>query len=93
MLGEKEFFVRKAIGWVLRDTSRKRPDEVAAWLLPRAARASGLTVREATKHLAARARAAILAAHEAGKPGGPGSRRTPLRRKSPASPARRRAPS
>ena len=69
MLGETEFFVRKAIGWVLRDTSRRRPAEVAGWILPRAARASGLTVREATKHLPARDRAKILAAHQAGKAG------------------------
>ena len=51
MLEEKEFFIRKAIGWVLRDTGKKTPDRVAAWLAPRAARASGLTLREATKHL------------------------------------------
>jgi 3-methyladenine DNA glycosylase AlkD len=51
MLEEKEFFIRKAIGWVLRDTSRRRPDLVHAWLLPRADRASGVTVREAIKYL------------------------------------------
>ena len=51
MLEEKEFFVRKAIGWVLRDTARKRPQLVYEWLLPRAARASGVTVREAVKRL------------------------------------------
>ena len=62
MLEEKEFFIRKAIGWVLRDTARKRPDLVFAWLLPRASRASGLTVREAVKHLSAEQRAAVLAA-------------------------------
>jgi 3-methyladenine DNA glycosylase AlkD len=69
MLGETEFFIRKVIGWVLRDTSRRRPAEVAGWLLPRAARASGLTVREATRHLPARDRAKILSAHEAGRAG------------------------
>jgi 3-methyladenine DNA glycosylase AlkD len=63
MLGESEFFVRKAIGWVLRDAGREDPAGVAAWLLPRAERASGLTVREAVKHLPAARRAAILAAH------------------------------
>lgn len=67
MLGETEFFVRKAIGWVLRDASRKRPAEVAAWLLPRAASASGLTVREAVKHLPAKEKARILAAHAGGR--------------------------
>jgi 3-methyladenine DNA glycosylase AlkD len=61
MLDEKEFFIRKAIGWVLRDTARKRPDLVFAWLEPRAARASGLTVREAVKHLPDAQREAILA--------------------------------
>ena len=76
MLGEDEFFIRKAIGWVLRDTSRRRPAEVTAWLLPRAARASGLTVREATKHLPARDRAAILAA----RGDSPRSRRSGTRR-------------
>ncbi len=62
MLEEQEFFVRKAIGWVLRDASRRDPDRVARWLLPRASRASGLTLREATKRLAPAARARILAA-------------------------------
>lgn len=51
MLGEKEFFIRKAIGWVLRDTSRKRPELVVEWLAPRIDRASGLTVREAARRL------------------------------------------
>jgi 3-methyladenine DNA glycosylase AlkD len=51
MLEEKEFFIRKAIGWVLRDTARKRPDLVYEWILPRAARASGVTMREVLKRL------------------------------------------
>jgi 3-methyladenine DNA glycosylase AlkD len=62
MLEEREFFVRKAIGWVLRDTARRRPDLVAAWLLPRASRASGVTIREAVKPLSEAQRAAVLAA-------------------------------
>jgi 3-methyladenine DNA glycosylase AlkD len=63
MLVEKEFFIRKAIGWVLRDTAKKTPERVVVWLLPRAGRASGLTVREACKHLPARDKQRILAAH------------------------------
>jgi 3-methyladenine DNA glycosylase AlkD len=51
MLGETEFFIRKAIGWVLREAGKKRPDEVAAWLRPRTHRASGVTMREAVKYL------------------------------------------
>ena len=61
MLEEKEFFIRKAIGWVLRDTGRKRPDLVFGWLLPRADRASGVTVREAVKPLSEAQRDAIAA--------------------------------
>jgi 3-methyladenine DNA glycosylase AlkD len=51
MLEEREFFIRKAIGWVLREASKKRPDEVAAWVGPRTGRASGVTMREAVKYL------------------------------------------
>src|SRR6201994_2646574 len=51
MLDEKEFFVRKAIGWVLRETARKRPDLVAAWLEPRITLLSGVTLRAALKPL------------------------------------------
>jgi 3-methyladenine DNA glycosylase AlkD len=62
MLEETEFFIRKAIGWVLRETARKRPALVYRWLLPRARRASGVTIREAVKPLSAAQRAAVLAA-------------------------------
>jgi 3-methyladenine DNA glycosylase AlkD len=61
MLDEREFFIRKAIGWVLRDTARKRPELVYEWLLPRAARCSGVTIREAAKPLPEAQRAEILA--------------------------------
>jgi 3-methyladenine DNA glycosylase AlkD len=62
MLDEKEFFIRKAIGWVLRETSKRRPEDVYRWLLPRANRASGVTLREAVKYLEAAQRDAILQA-------------------------------
>lgn len=61
MLEEKEFFIRKAIGWVLRDTGRLRPELVHAWLAPRAGRAAGLTIREAVKYLGPEQRAEIMA--------------------------------
>jgi 3-methyladenine DNA glycosylase AlkD len=51
LLDEKEFFIRKAIGWVLRETGKTRPDEVSEWLARRVGRASGVTVREAVKYL------------------------------------------
>lgn len=61
MLDEREFFIRKAIGWVLRDTAKRRPDLVFEWLLPRAERASGVTMREALKPLSESQRTAITA--------------------------------
>ncbi len=48
---EPEFFIQEAIGWVLRETGKKRPERVHECLLPRASGASGLTVREAVKYL------------------------------------------
>jgi len=51
MLEEREFWIRKAIGWVLRDLSKKRPELTEAFLRQHAARCSGLTFREASKHL------------------------------------------
>ena len=65
MLDEREFFIRKAIGWVLRDTGRTRPDLVFDWLLPRASRASGVTLREAVKPLSDTQKAAVEAARKA----------------------------
>ena len=51
MLEETEFFIRKAIGWVLREMTKKRPDEVYEWIAPRAHRASGVTMREVVRYL------------------------------------------
>ena len=51
MLEEKEFFIQKAIGWVLREVSKHSPDLVAEWLRPRARIASSVTMREAVKYL------------------------------------------
>ena len=62
LLEDRSSWVRKAIGWVLRETGRRRPELVAQWLLPRVSRASGVTVREAVKPLPAEVRAAVAAA-------------------------------
>ncbi|BDU56450.1 DNA alkylation repair protein [Limnohabitans sp. TEGF004] len=48
---EKEFFIRKAIGWALRDYACWNPQAVTDFLLEHRERLSGLTVREAAKHL------------------------------------------
>jgi len=61
MLEEREFFVRKAIGWVLRETAKKRPQLVFDWLAPRVHRASGVTVREAVRYLPEGERRLLLA--------------------------------
>jgi 3-methyladenine DNA glycosylase AlkD len=63
MLAEREFFIRKAIGWVLRETGKRQPDLVVSWLAPRIHCASGVTVREAVKWLPAPDRDALLAAY------------------------------
>ena len=64
LLEDREFFIRKAIGWVLRETGKPKPAMVYAWLLPRASRASGVTVREAVKYLSEGQRAEVLAAYQ-----------------------------
>jgi 3-methyladenine DNA glycosylase AlkD len=68
MLEETEFFIRKAIGWVLRETSKKRPDEVFRWIAPRTHLASGITMREAVKYLDDRRAAQLMRAYQAGRP-------------------------
>lgn len=64
MLDEKEFFIRKAIGWVLRETAKRRPDEVYEWLAPRAHRSSGVTIREAVKYLDDARKNALMSAYK-----------------------------
>lgn len=49
--GEKEFFIRKAIGWALRQYARTDPEAVRQFVAAHSGSLSGLSVREATKHL------------------------------------------
>jgi 3-methyladenine DNA glycosylase AlkD len=51
VLDEREFFIRKAIGWVLREVGKRNASLVIDWLTPRTQRASGVTMREAVKYL------------------------------------------
>jgi 3-methyladenine DNA glycosylase AlkD len=67
MLHEREFFIRKAIGWVLREVGKRRPTEVTAWLAPRTGRASGVTMREAVKYLANADRERLMDAYREGR--------------------------
>lgn len=48
---EKEFFIRKAIGWALREYARVEPDLVRDFANEHREQLSGLSYREATKHL------------------------------------------
>lgn len=48
---ETEFFIRKAIGWALREYSKTDPGAVAAFLRRHGDELSGLSRREAAKHL------------------------------------------
>jgi 3-methyladenine DNA glycosylase AlkD len=50
-LADREFFVRKAIGWALRQYARTDPDWVRATVEEYDGRLSGLSRREALKHL------------------------------------------
>lgn len=54
MIEEKEFFIRKAIGWALREMTKASPDEVFDFLMRIRDRASGLTLREGSKRLSKR---------------------------------------
>ncbi|MEA3502521.1 MAG: DNA alkylation repair protein [Actinomycetota bacterium] len=48
---ETEFFIRKAIGWALRDFAKTDPIAVTAFVTEPRGELSGLSYREATKHL------------------------------------------
>jgi len=59
MLGEREFFIRKAIGWILREVSKKRPDLTFVFLRENRGKVSGLTLSEGAKYLPASQRRAL----------------------------------
>ncbi len=50
-IDEKEFFIRKAIGWALREYAKTEPEAVARFAMEHRDRLSGLSFREATKHI------------------------------------------
>jgi 3-methyladenine DNA glycosylase AlkD len=67
LLTDNRFFVRKAIGWVLREASKKHPDDVYAWIAPRAGHTSGVTMREVVRYLGDARRTELLAVAKAGR--------------------------
>lgn len=50
-LSDGEFFIRKAIGWSLREYAKTDPDWVRQFVAIHGDAMSGLSVREATKHI------------------------------------------
>ena len=48
---EKDFFIRKAIGWALREHAKTDPESVADFVTRHRSVLSGLSFREATKHI------------------------------------------
>ena len=70
MLDETEFFIRKAIGWVLRETAKRRPELVIEWIETRTDRASGVTMREVTRHLPEAEAERLMAAYHEGRRAG-----------------------
>jgi 3-methyladenine DNA glycosylase AlkD len=48
---EKDFFIRKAIGWILREYSKTNPAEVCAFITCNHSFLSALSIREASKYL------------------------------------------
>lgn len=61
MAGEKEFFIRKAIGWTLREMSKADPDSAFEFLMKIKSAASNLTLREGSKRLGQKQRDAVMA--------------------------------
>ena len=59
MLDEREFFIRKAIGWVLREVSKKRPALTYAFLREHRRRVSNLSLQEGAKYLSPAQREAL----------------------------------
>jgi 3-methyladenine DNA glycosylase AlkD len=81
MLDEREFFIRKAIGWVLREVSKKRPELTYEFLRKHRDRVSNLSLQQGAKYLPAPRRRLLglpgdapWVARDAERKAGPGRR-------------------
>ena len=81
MLDEREFFIRKAIGWVLREVSKKRPELTYAFLSTHRDRVSRLSLLEGAKYLPAPRRKALGLPEEAAWVGQEAKRKAAARRR------------
>jgi 3-methyladenine DNA glycosylase AlkD len=61
LLADREFFIRKAIGWVLRSTSRRTPERTIGFVRAHAKELSALSFREAVRNLPAKQIAQLTA--------------------------------
>ena len=59
MLDEREFFIRKAIGWILREVSKRRPELAYRFLREHRDAVSSLSLQEGAKYLPARMRTGL----------------------------------
>jgi 3-methyladenine DNA glycosylase AlkD len=51
LLPEKEFFIRKVIGWVMREVAGRHPEQVSAWLREHMGEMNLVTLREPLRRL------------------------------------------
>ena len=51
LLDEREFFIRKVLGWVLREVAGRHPEQVSAWLQEHMAQMNLVTLREPLRRL------------------------------------------
>jgi 3-methyladenine DNA glycosylase AlkD len=68
LIEEREFFIRKALGWVLRELAKSDPAWVAGWVSDHVTMVSGVTIREAVRHLPGKDRDDLLTAYRTRRP-------------------------
>ncbi|MEO8503128.1 MAG: DNA alkylation repair protein [Acidobacteriota bacterium] len=68
LLEAREFFLRKAIGWVLREVAKRDPRRVERYVEARLDRMSGVTLREALRRLPERSRKRLMSRRQTKKP-------------------------
>jgi 3-methyladenine DNA glycosylase AlkD len=51
LLPEREFFIRKVLGWVAREVGQRHPEAISQWLRRNLPRMNHVTLREAVKYL------------------------------------------
>lgn len=68
MLGEREFFIQKCIGWVARSAGRRDPERLRRWLEPRLSHISRVSLVEALKPFEESERVRLHAEWKAARP-------------------------